>query len=158
MLPRYRCALRKENRLAIRSTGPQDSVSAVARPPVRRRRETRRNTSTGRTLALEYAIPIRERGGILNGIQQLRKDLGEAIGRPLTVRDFAKLCGLPPESGGGTILEWENGYEPIGPVAALLSLLAVASDHYPIDEEIISESDVAVYRAMMRAGIIRRIG
>ena len=43
------------------------------------------------------------------------------------------LCGLPPESGGGTILEWEHGYGPIGPVAALLSLLSVASDRYPID-------------------------
>jgi hypothetical protein len=91
-------------------------------------------------------------------LRQLREDLSEAIGRPLSVNDFAKLCGLPPESGGGTILEWENGYGPIGPVAALLSLLAVASDHYPIDEEIISESDAAFYRAMMRAGIIRRIG
>jgi hypothetical protein len=90
-------------------------------------------------------------------LRQLREDLGEAIGRPLSVNDFAKLCGLPPESGGGTILEWENGYGPIGPVKALLSLLAVASDHYPIDEEIISESDAAFYRAMMRAGIIRRI-
>jgi transcriptional regulator with XRE-family HTH domain len=114
-------------------------------------------------LALRYAIPIRERGSIFNGmtgaqLKQLRKDLGEAIDRPLTVRDFAKLCGLPPESGGGTILEWENGYGPIGPVAALLSLLSVASDRYPIDEEIISETDAAFYRAMMRAGIIRRIG
>jgi hypothetical protein len=36
--------------------------------------------------------------------------------------------------------------------------LSVASDRYPIDEEIISESDAAFYRAMMRAGIIRRIG
>jgi transcriptional regulator with XRE-family HTH domain len=70
-------------------------------------------------------------------LKQLREDLGEAIGRPLTVKDFAKLCGLPPESGGGTILEWEHGYGPIGPVAALLSLLSVASDRYPIDEEII---------------------
>jgi transcriptional regulator with XRE-family HTH domain len=91
-------------------------------------------------------------------LKQLRKDLGDAIGRPLSVNDFAKLCGLPSESGGGTILEWENGYGPIGPVAALLSLLAVGSDRYPIDEEIISESDAAFYRAMMRAGIIRRIG
>jgi transcriptional regulator with XRE-family HTH domain len=91
-------------------------------------------------------------------LKQLRKDLGDAIGRPLSVSDFAKLCGLPSESGGGTILEWENGYGPIGPVAALLSLLSVASDRYPIDEEIISESDAAFYRAMMRAGIIRRIG
>jgi hypothetical protein len=91
-------------------------------------------------------------------LKQLREDLGEAIGRPLTVKDFAKLCGLPPESGGGTILEWEHGYGPIGPVAALLSLLSVASDRYPIDEEIISEHDAAFYRAMMRAGIIRRLG
>jgi hypothetical protein len=91
-------------------------------------------------------------------LKQLRKDLGEAIGRPLTVKDFAKLCGLLPESGGGTILEWEHGCGPIGPVAVLLSLLSVASDHYPIDEEIINERDAAFYRAMMRAGIIRRIG
>src|ERR1700693_2844898 len=40
------------------------------------------------------------------------RGLGEAIGRPLSVNDFAKLCGLPPESGG-TILEWENAYGPI---------------------------------------------
>ena len=90
-------------------------------------------------------------------LKQLREDLGEAIGRPLSVDDIAKLCGLPPESGGDTISEWENGDGPIGPVTALLSLLAVASDHYPIGEEIISESDAAFYRAMMRAGIIRRI-
>jgi hypothetical protein len=48
--------------------------------------------------------------GILNGmtgaeLKQLREDLGDTIGRPLSVNDFAK-----PESGGGTILEWENGY------------------------------------------------
>jgi hypothetical protein len=88
-------------------------------------------------------------------LKQLRKDPGEAIGRPLSVNDLAKLCGLPPGSGCGTILEWENGYGPIGPVAKLLSLLAVGSDRYPIDEEIISESDAAFYRATMRAGIIR---
>jgi hypothetical protein len=39
-----------------------------------------------------------------------------------------------------------------------LSLPAVGSDHYPIDEEIINESDAAFYRAMIRPGIIRRIG
>jgi transcriptional regulator with XRE-family HTH domain len=91
-------------------------------------------------------------------LKRLRLDLGEAIGRPLSVKDFAKLCGLPPESGGGTILEWENGYGPIGPVVALLSLLFAGSEKYPIGEEIISESDAEFYRAMMRAGIIRRIG
>jgi hypothetical protein len=90
-------------------------------------------------------------------LKQLRKDLGDAIGRPLSVDDIAKLCGLPPESGADTIRDWENGAGPIGPVAALLSLLAVGSDHYPIGEEIISKSDAALYRAMMRAGIIRRI-
>jgi hypothetical protein len=103
-----------------------------------------------------------QRGGIFNGmtgaqLKQLREDLGEAIGRPLSVNDIAKLCGLPPNSGGDTIRDWENGDGPIGPVVALLSLLAVGSDRYPIDEEIISESDAAFYRAMMRAGIIRRI-
>jgi hypothetical protein len=102
-------------------------------------------------------------GGILNGmtgaqLKQLRKDLGQAIGRPLSVSDFAKLCGLPAESGGGTILEWENGYGPIGPVVALLSLVSAASEKYPIGEEIISESDAAFYRAMIRAGIVRRLG
>jgi hypothetical protein len=90
-------------------------------------------------------------------LKELREDLGEAIGRPLSASDMAKLCGLPPESGGDTIREWENGDGPIGPVAALLSLLACGSDHYPIGEEIISESDAAFYRSMMRAGIIRRI-
>jgi hypothetical protein len=106
---------------------------------------------------------LSQRDGIFNGmtgaqLKQLREDLGEAIGRPLSVNDIAKLCGLPPESGGDTICEWENGSGPIGPVAALLSLLAVGSDQYPIGEEIISDSDAAFYRAMMRAGIIRRIG
>ena len=31
-------------------------------------------------------------------LKQLREDLGEAIGRPLSVGDMAKLCGLPPET------------------------------------------------------------
>jgi hypothetical protein len=113
-------------------------------------------------LASKYETPIRERDGISNGmtgsqLKQLRKDIGEAWSTSKRHR-FAKLCGLPPESGGGTILEWENGYGPIGPVAVLLSMLSVASDHYLIDEEIISDSDAAFYRAMMRAGIIRRLG
>jgi hypothetical protein len=84
-----------------------------------------------------------------------------AQNKPVSCRARSRTkIGLPSSlkiTGGGTILEWEHGYGPIGPVAALLSLLA-ASDHYPIDEEIISESDAAFYRAMMRAGIIRRLG
>jgi len=41
-------------------------------------------------------------------LKQLREDLGEAIGRPLSVADMAKLCGLPPETGPGTIARWEQ--------------------------------------------------
>ena len=148
-------------------TGTSQALSRVTTGAASARRrgaiDHQYGAASSERLALKYAIPIWERGGIFNGmtgaqLKQLREDLGEAIGRPLTVKDFAKLCGLPPESGGGTILEWEHGYGPIGPVAALLSLLSVASDRYPIDEEIISEHDAAFYRAMMRAGIIRRIG
>jgi hypothetical protein len=52
---------------------------------------------------------------------QLREDLGEAIGRPLSVGDMAKLCGLPPETGPATIAKWEAGAGPHGSVAALWS-------------------------------------
>ena len=90
-------------------------------------------------------------------LKQLREDLGEAIGRPLSVADMAKLCGLPPETGPGTIAKWEAGAGPSGPVAALLSLIAVGCDRYPLGEEIISVGDAELYRAMMRAGIIRRL-
>ena len=65
--------------------------------------------------------------------KQLRVDLGEAIGRPLTAADMAKLCGLPP-GGADTIQRWEvKG--PIGPVAERLRILAMASDRYPILEK-----------------------
>jgi hypothetical protein len=64
-------------------------------------------------------------------LRQLRIDLGEAIGRPLTAADMAKLCGLPRAGGADTILRWEvKG--PIGPVAERLRILAMASDRYPI--------------------------
>ncbi len=66
--------------------------------------------------------------------KQLRIDLGEAIGRPLTAADMAKLCGLPPGGGADTIRRWEvKG--PIGPVAERLRILAMASDRYPILEK-----------------------
>lgn len=66
--------------------------------------------------------------------KQLRIDLGEAIGRPLTAADMAKLCGLPPGGGADTIQRWEvKG--PIGPVAERLRILAMASDRYPILEK-----------------------
>jgi hypothetical protein len=90
-------------------------------------------------------------------LKQLRVDIGEAIGRPLSIGDMAKLCGLPPETGPATIVEWEAGAGPNGPVAALLSLIAVGCDHYPIGEEIISAGDAELFRALMRAGIIRKL-
>jgi hypothetical protein len=40
-------------------------------------------------------------------LKKLRKDLGEAIGRPLTVADMAKLCGLTTADGADTVRKWE---------------------------------------------------
>jgi hypothetical protein len=66
-------------------------------------------------------------------LKQLRADLGEAIGRSLSVADMAKLCGLTSEGGADTIRRWEvTG--PSGPAAELLRILAMASDQYPILE------------------------
>jgi hypothetical protein len=66
-------------------------------------------------------------------LKKLRDDLSTAIGRPLSVGDMAKLCGLTPDKGGDTIRKWEiTG--PSGPVAELLRVLAMASDRYPILE------------------------
>jgi hypothetical protein len=90
-------------------------------------------------------------------LRKLRDDLGEAIGRPLSVVDMAKLCGLPPDkSGGDTIRKWEiTG--PSGPAAELLRILAMASDRYPILENFnvfdrfnIAESERPARRAAFR--------
>ena len=101
-------------------------------------------------------------------MKKLREDLGEAVGRPLTVADMAKLCGLPPDEGPTTIRKWEvTG--PSGPVAKLLSILAMASDRYPILEmfNVFDRHDVAVkdrparrqaFREQMRGDVLRRIG
>ena len=65
-------------------------------------------------------------------LKRLREHLGEAIGRPLSAADMAKLCGLTAESAD-TVRRWEvTG--PSGPAAELLRILAMASDHYPILE------------------------
>ena len=66
--------------------------------------------------------------------KQLRKDLGEAIGRELSAADMAKLCGLSPASGPDTIRRWEVS-GPTGPVAERLRILAMASERYPILEK-----------------------
>jgi hypothetical protein len=64
-------------------------------------------------------------------LKQLREDLAEAIGRPLSAADMAKLSGLAPPDGANTILKWEvRG--PSGPAGELLRILAMASDRHPI--------------------------
>jgi DNA-binding transcriptional regulator YiaG len=66
-------------------------------------------------------------------LKQLRQDLGDAIGRPLSAADMAKLCGLAPGDGADTIRRWEvTG--PSGPADKLLRILAMASDRHPILE------------------------
>ena len=65
-------------------------------------------------------------------LRQLRQDLGEAIGRDMSVADMAKLCGL--EAGSvDTFRRWEVS-GPGGTAAELLRILAMASDWYPILE------------------------
>ena len=60
--------------------------------------------------------------------------MGEAIGRPLSADDMARLCGLPPADGADIVRRWEvTG--PIGPVAERMRILAMASDRYPILEK-----------------------
>ena len=100
-------------------------------------------------------------------LKKLREDLGEAIGRSLTVADMAKLCGLPDADGANTIRKWEvTG--PTGPVAELLRILAMASDRYPILEmfNVFDRHDVAekdrparrqAFREQMRGDVRRRI-
>jgi hypothetical protein len=63
-------------------------------------------------------------------LKQLRRDIGEAIGRELSLADMAKLCGLEATSTD-TILRWEVS-GPSGPAAELLRILAMASERYPI--------------------------
>ena len=101
-------------------------------------------------------------------LRQLRIDLGEAIGRPLTAADMAKLCGLPDADGANTIRKWEvTG--PSGPVSELLRILAMASDRYPILDmfNVFERHDVPVkdrparrqaFREQMRGDVRRRIG
>lgn len=88
--------------------------------------------------------------------KQLRIDLGEAIGRPLTAADMAKLCGLPMDGGADTVRRWEvKG--PTGPVAERLRILAMASERYPIlekfnvfDRHDVAEKDRPAARAQFR--------
>ena len=66
--------------------------------------------------------------------KQLRTDLGDAIGRPLSAADMAKLCGLPPTGGADTVRRWEVS-GPTKAVAERLRVLSMASERYPILEK-----------------------
>jgi hypothetical protein len=101
-------------------------------------------------------------------LKRLREHLGEAIGRPLSVADMAKLCGLEGQDGADTVRKWEvTG--PTGPVAELLRILSMASDRYPILDmfNVFDRHDVPVkerparrlaFREQMRGDVLRRIG
>jgi hypothetical protein len=101
-------------------------------------------------------------------LKKLREDLGEAIGRPLTAADMAKLCGLSPTGGADTIRRWEvRGPSP--KAAEVLRVLAMASERYPILEkfDVFHRHDVAekdrparrqAFREQMRDDVRRRLG
>ena len=101
-------------------------------------------------------------------LKRLRENLGDAIGRPLSVADMAKLCGLAADTGAGTIRKWEvTG--PSKPVDEQLRLLAMASDRYPILEnfDVFDRFDVPekerparreAFREQMRDEVRRRLG
>jgi hypothetical protein len=100
-------------------------------------------------------------------LRQLRQDLGDAIGRDMSVADMAKLCGLEPGSAD-TVRRWEVS-GPGGTAAELLRILAMASDRYPILENFnvfdrfnIDEKDRPArreaFREIMRNEVRRRLG
>jgi hypothetical protein len=100
-------------------------------------------------------------------LRQLRNDLGDAIGKPLSAADMAKLCGLAPNEAD-TFRRWEvSGLT--GPAAELLRILAMASDRYPILENfnVFDRYDVPLadrparreeFREKMRNEVRRRLG
>lgn len=92
--------------------------------------------------------------------RQLCIDLGEAIGRPLTLADVAKLCSLPAADGVETVRRWEIKGPPTGPVAERLRILAMASDRYPILDKfnVFDRHDVALKdRPALRAEFRRKL-
>ena len=101
-------------------------------------------------------------------LKQLRKDLGDAIGRPLSTADMAKLCGLSASDGSDTIIRWEVS-GPSGTASELLRILAMASDRHPILDNfnVFDRFDIPekerparreAFREMMRNEVRRRLG
>jgi hypothetical protein len=101
-------------------------------------------------------------------LKQLREDLGDVIGRPLSAADMAKLCGLAPDTGANMIRRWEvTG--PSKQSSEQLRVLAMASDRYPIldnfnifDRHTVPESERPArreaFREQMRDEVRRRLG
>lgn len=101
-------------------------------------------------------------------LKQLRADLSDALGKPLTAEDMAKLCGLPQAGGADTIKRWEvRG--PNVPATKVLRVLAMASERYPILEhfDVFNRHDVreqdrparrAAFREQMREEVRKRLG
>jgi hypothetical protein len=101
-------------------------------------------------------------------LKQLRADLGEAIGKSLSVGEMAKLCGLAASDGANTIRKWEVS-GPSGPAGELLRILAMASDRHPILENfnVFDRHDIPErerparrqeFREKMRNEVRRRLG
>jgi len=101
-------------------------------------------------------------------LKQLREDLGDAIGRPQSAADMAKLCGLAPDTGANMIRRWEvTG--PSKQISEQLRILAMASDRHPILENfnVFDRFDIAeserparreAFREQMRDEVRRRLG
>jgi hypothetical protein len=101
-------------------------------------------------------------------LKQLREDLGDAIDRPLSAADMAKLCGLAPDTGANMIRRWEvTG--PSKQISEQLRILAMASDRHPILENfnVFDRFDIAeserparreAFREQMRDEVRRRLG
>ena len=79
-------------------------------------------------------------------LKDLRHDLGDAIGRRLSVAAMAKICGLAPANGGDTWRKWEDGAGPSGPVGAQLELLRLASNSHEIPRHMLLGASAACHR------------
>ena len=97
-------------------------------------------------------------------LKKIRHDLGDAINRRLSTADMAKLCGLAPKNGADIWRNWEESDGPSGPVAALVSILAYASDRYDIPQRVtftgFSDANHTidkVFRDMIREEILMRL-
>lgn len=79
-------------------------------------------------------------------LKELRHELGDAIGRRLSLADMAKIVGLAPANGADTIRKWEEGAGPSGPVAAQLEILQLASTSYEIPRHMMTGAFAACAR------------